>query len=77
MKYKSFILKYFLAFKIFSVVFGTISMFWAFYFSSKPASFGILKESINNPMMYVCLLISFLTSLGMVHWIIKRKNFNN
>ena len=60
MKYRDFVLKYYIFLRISSLAVGTLIMFCAFFFADRPSSFNTIKENIDNPMMYVCLLISFL-----------------
>lgn len=62
MSFKIFIKKHYLLFNIFIIVLGTFIMFYALYFSDKPFSLKTFKENIDNIMMYLCLLFSFLGS---------------
>ncbi|MBP0902584.1 hypothetical protein ACFSKN_06155 [Mariniflexile gromovii] len=60
MKFRDFVLKHYTFIRVILITIGTLIMFYAFFFSDRPASFNTIKENIDNPMMYVCLLISFL-----------------
>lgn len=62
MNFKNFIRKHYLSFNIFSIILGTFIMFYALYFSDKPFSLETFKENLDNFMMYLCLLFSFLGS---------------
>lgn len=65
MKYKAFIFKNFFAIRMILIAIGTLVMFYALFFSDKTMSVNTITENINNPIMYLCLFISFLGS----YWI--------
>lgn len=75
MKFRNYLLNHFFVFKLLFVFLGTLAMFYAYYFSDKPASFTTIKEHLNDPMMYICIIISLGISLGIIHAIFKKKMF--
>lgn len=72
MDFKEFYKKYFILIEIIYIIIGTFIMFYALYFSDKPTSIKTLRENIDNPMMYLCLIISLVGSL----WISKSISSN-
>ncbi len=72
---KDFILKYSNLVKVLSVTFGTVLMFIAYFFSDRPFRIATVLDNISNPVLYVCLGISFLTSLS-IHWGLIKKEKN-
>ena len=51
-------------------------MFYSLYFSNKPTNIETLIENKNNPMMYLCLLFSFGSSL-LIYFMIGGFNKKN
>jgi len=49
-------------------------MFYALYFSDKEASLKTIAYNINNPMMYVCLILSFIGAVFITKFILNKKN---
>ena len=74
MKIKDFIIKHGFIFQIVDTILGTAIMFYALYFSNKPASLITIKNDIYNPMLYICLVISFLGSWWISKIILPKKN---
>ena len=73
MSFKYFYKKNKIFFEVIDTIFGTLILFYALYFSDKSASIKTLKDNIDNPMLYLCLIISFLGSLWISKSIIKKE----
>ncbi len=67
MKTKFYLKRNFYKIRILLIIVITIIMFYSFYFSDKPASINTIRENKDNPMMYVCIVISLFTSLLMIY----------
>ena len=52
----------------------TFIMFDAYFFSDKVFSFKVIRDNMDNPKMYLCLLIAFLAAL-MLHTVISKRIF--
>ena len=50
---------------------STIVLFIALYFADRPLRFETIRVNLDNPMIYVCLLISFLTSFFLERSVVK------
>jgi len=74
MSFKKHLLKYLLVYKIIYIILGTLIMFYALYFSDKEASLKTIAYNINNPMMYVCLILSFIGAVFITKFILNKKN---
>lgn len=48
---------------------GTAGYFIAFFFSDKQLSLQVFCQHLNDPLIYLCLLISFLGSYFLEWWI--------
>jgi hypothetical protein len=46
--------------KISLFTFGTLIMFYALFFNNKVTSWTTIEENSKNPMMYLCLVLSFI-----------------
>ncbi len=62
-KIKFFLKKNFYKLRVLVIILGTILYFLAFYFSDKKMSFTTLIENKTDPMLYICLIFSLLSSL--------------
>lgn len=62
--------------RIISVLIGTLIMFYGFYFSNKSFTLETLQNEITKPIMYICILFSFISSL-LIHYIIGDFNKKN
>lgn len=56
----------------------TAIMFFTLYFLDQPSSLNHVNRTINHPMMYLCLLISFLSSFLIIYASggFKKENIN-
>ena len=62
MSYKEFVIKHFFVIKSLTILVGIAIMFYAMFFSDKPPSFETIKNHIDDPMMYLCLMLSSIAS---------------
>jgi len=51
------------------IFFSTVIMFYALFFAYKERSWKTLYEHINDPMMYLCFLLSFIFSIVTAYWV--------
>ncbi|MEW4922433.1 hypothetical protein [Algibacter sp. 2305UL17-15] len=73
MKTRKFVLKYYLSIKVVLIITGTCLLFIAYFFSDKPNSWETIKVNLSNPMMYLCLIISFSISLWITNSVFNKK----
>lgn len=78
MDFKKIIIKNFSFLTYVTLIIGTLLFFYAFYFSDKDFKIKTIIDNIKDPMLYLCLLFSFLSSL-FLHWVIGglKKSPNN
>ena len=75
-KVKYFLKKHFYKVRFVIIILVTIIMFYAYYFSDRPATLETLIKDSKQPRMYLCLLFSFGTAL-LIGYIIGAFNKEN
>ena len=75
-KIRFFLKKHFYKVRMFTIILGTLIMFYGFYFSDKSFTVETFIENGKNPMMYLCILFAFATSI-LIHYVIGDFNKEN